>query len=111
MSRFLFSIVSWFPFSRAGRQTLIYLVISLCGPALTLLTWWAMETVEHFPDTTGSERLEVYARLATMVLAGLLIIIVALSCFISIRAIKIGKDGLEASSRGGDEDDDPPVVP
>lgn len=111
MTRFLYSIVSWFPFSRAGRQTLLYLVIALCGPALTLLGWWAMIEVRDFPGTTGEARLEVFARLATMVMAGLLVIIVALSCFVSIRAIKIGKDGLEANSYGGAEDDDPPIVP
>lgn len=113
LKKVFFSIVAWFPFTRAGRQTFIYLMIGLCGPALTILGWWAMETVRDFPGTTGTERLEVYARLATMVMVGLLVIIVALSCFVSIRAIKIGAGGIEAKGRGGEDhyDSDPPIIP
>ena len=110
LKRVFFSIVAWFPFTRAGRQTLVYVALSLCGPALTILVWWAMQVIRYFPDTTGQERLEAFAKLATMVTGGLLVIVIALACFVSIRAVKIGKDGIEAKSHGG-ENDDPPVIP
>lgn len=96
------SIGIFLPFGRDARHTLLYIVISLCGPALTLLAWWAMNEIKTFPGTSGAERLEAFARLATMAMGGLLVIVIALSCFVSIRAIKIGPNGIEAQGSGGE---------
>jgi hypothetical protein len=90
-----------FPFTREGRQTLIYLTLAGCGPALTGVVIWAMHVIETFPDADAAQRLDKFADLAFIIGAGLLIITVALACFVSIRAIKIGRDGLEAT--GGEE--------
>lgn len=90
---------TWIPFTRAGRQTLIYLALFGCGPALTWCIMRTLDVVEKFPNTTGEARLAAYVELAKPLTWSLLIIIVALACFVSIRAIKIGKDGLEAESQ------------
>lgn len=104
MIRWLRDFVGIFlPFSRDARHTLLYLVIALCGPSLTIMGWWAMDEIRTFPDTTGEARLEAFAKLATMAMGGLLIIVIALSCFVSIRAIKIGLNGIEAQGSGGDQ--------
>ena len=91
--------LTWLPYTRPGRQTLIYIVLALCGPALTVCIMHILDVVEKFPDTTGEARLTAYVELAKPLTWSLLIIVVALACFVSIRAIKIGPDGLEASSR------------
>lgn len=95
---------TWFPYGRSGRQTLLYIVLALCGPALTGCLLWILRVVETFPDTTGEQRLEAYVDLSKPLGWALLIIVVALACFVSIRAVKIGP--LEASSR--EDPVDPP---
>lgn len=91
---------TWVPFTHQGRQTLIYITLALCGPALTFCIMWALSVVEQFPGTSGEARLAAYVELAKPMTWALLIIVVALACFVSIRAIRIGKDGL--SAEGGD---------
>lgn len=93
--------LTWFPFARAARQTLIYIVLALSGPALTICVMWTLEVVERFAGVSAERRLEAYVELAKPLGWSLLIIIVALACFVSIRAIKIGP--LEAS--GGEQQD------
>lgn len=88
----------FFPFTREARQTLMYLVLAGCGPALTGCIMWALSVVEVFPGTSGDARLAAYVDLAKPLGWGLMIIIIALACFVSIRAIKVGKDGIEAQS-------------
>lgn len=89
------------PFTRDGRQTLIYLVLAGCGPALTFVVFWSMRVIQAFPGASAEQRLEKYANLAMLVGSALIIIVIALSCFVSIRAIKVGKDGIEAQGDGG----------
>lgn len=86
---------SIFPFTRDGRQTLIYIALAGCGPALTLLVMWAMDASQT------ANQWAIFADLANKVAWALLLIVLALAMFVSIRAIKVGKDGLEAS--GGDD--------
>lgn len=86
-----------FPFTRAGRQTLIYLILAGCGPALTAVTIWAMRVIRDWNEVNPAVRLERFASLAMVMASALVIIVIALACFVSIRAIKIGKDGIEAS--------------
>lgn len=86
-----------FPFTREGRQTLVYLVFAGCGPSLTLLVMWAMN------QSLGQPKLwPTFTRLATIVAVALLIITIALGMFVSIRALKISRGGIEAS--GGPDD-------
>lgn len=87
-----------FPLSHEGRQTLIYLVFAGAGPALTLLAMWIMarslEKQALWPTFTETARIVSWS---------LLIIVCGLGMFVSIRAIKIGKDGFEASGRDAPE--------
>lgn len=89
--------LTWFPYSREGRQTLIYLTLAGCGPALTLAMVWAMQTIRGWSEASATARLDKFAVLAYLIGAALLIIVTALACFVSIRAVKISKDGFEAT--------------
>lgn len=88
--------MSLFPFTREGRQTLVYLVFAGCGPALTVIVIWAMN------KALGMRLFDTFSRLSYVVAASLLIIVTGLAMFVSIRAVKIGKDGFEASGDNGD---------
>lgn len=84
-----------FPFSRDGRQTLIYIVFAFAGPALTAVVIWAM--------IEALERVALWATfrdLALIVAAALMVVVIGLAMFVSIRAIKVGRDGIEASGEG-----------
>lgn len=86
---------SWFPFSHEGRQTLVYIALTLAGPALTAVAIWVMTV------TKAARQWEIFASLADKIGWSLFIIVCALACFVSIRAIKISKDG--ASIEGRDQ--------
>lgn len=89
--------LTWFPYSREGRQTVIYLALAGCGPALTLVMMWAMNTIRFWDQADATARLDKFATLAILIGVALLIIVTALACFVSIRAVKISKDGFEAT--------------
>lgn len=82
-----------FPFQHEGRQTLIYLVFAGAGPALTLIALHVLE------QTEAARQWDIYAAMARILGWSLLIIVCGLGMFVSIRAIKLGKDGFEADSR------------
>jgi lysylphosphatidylglycerol synthetase-like protein (DUF2156 family) len=87
-----------FPFTRDGRQTLIYLVFALAGPALTAVVIWAM--------VKALEQVALWATfrdLALIVAAALMVVVIGLAMFVSIRAIKVGRDGVSAEGEGGGE--------
>lgn len=92
-----FNPLTWFPYTREGRQTLIYLALAGCGPALTLVMVWAMSLIRDWDQADPALRLDKFASLAYLIGTALLIIVTALACFVSIRAVKISKDGFEAS--------------
>lgn len=91
------------PFTREGRQTLVYLVFAGCGPVLTGVVIWAMAEALARVRLWGTFR-----DLALIVAAALLIIVCGLAMFVSIRAIRIGRDGFEANGDpgGGEADGD-----
>lgn len=93
------------PMSRAGRQTLVYLALVGCGPVLTACVMWAMNIIRHWEEVSPIARLDAYAKLAGWMALSLFVIVIALTLFVSIRAIKIGKGGLEAEAN--DNGDDP----
>jgi hypothetical protein len=88
--RFLRSLV---PFTHEGRQTLVYLVFAGAGPVLTILVFYAM--IRAFDEGQWGLGGELANKLAW----GLLILICALACFVSIRAIRLGKDGFGVEGR------------
>lgn len=88
---------TWVPFTHQGRQTLIYLIFAGAGPALCLMTIWAMvQALRH-------GLLKTFSNLSLVVAASLLIIVTGLAMFVSIRAVKLGKDGF--SAEGGNDGD------
>lgn len=85
-----------FPFTLEGRQTLIYLMFSLAGPAVSLMTLWAMnEALKHDLDSA-------FINLAYVVGWCLVIAVSGLAMFVSLRAVKLGKDGFEAKGDTGE---------
>jgi hypothetical protein len=94
------AVRSLFPFTQDGRQTLVYLVFAGAGPTLTLSVLWAMRALRD------AGKWDWFGRMSFWVLgAALLIIVCGLGMFVSIRAVKLGKDGLDV---GGWRDGDPP---
>ncbi len=87
---------SWFPYRHEGRQTLVYLVFAGSGPALCGITIWAMVRAldAGLPKT--------FSQLSLMVAACLLIITTGLAMFVSLRAVKLGKDGFSAEGGSGE---------
>lgn len=85
---------SWFPYTHQGRQTLVYLVFAGSGPALTCVVIWAMMRAldAQLPKT--------FSQLSLVVAACLLIITTGLAMFVSIRAVRLGKDGFSAEGGG-----------
>lgn len=86
------AVAGWFPFSFAGRQTLIYLIFAGAGPALTLLVWWAMR------QALAAKLVQEFSSLANTVALCLLIVVIGLAMYVSIRSLKIGPDGIEAAA-------------
>lgn len=86
-----------FPFTHEGRQTLIYLVFAGSGPALTALVLWIMR------EALARRLFGVFGNMAWLVGWSLFVIVCGLGMFVSIRAIKLGKDGF--SAEGGTPDD------
>lgn len=88
-----------FPFTHEGRQTLVYIVLAFAGPALTGVVMWAMSI------TRDEKHWDIFGSLADKVSWSLLIIVCALACFVSIRAIKIDKNGASIEGRDIPDDD------
>jgi len=86
---------TWFPFTHEGRQTLIYLVFAGSGPALCCIVIWGMVTALQ------NDLFKTFSNLALIVASCLLMVVTGLSMFVSIRAVKIGKDGF--SAEGGEK--------
>jgi hypothetical protein len=93
--------VKLFPFTREGRHTLIYLVFAGSGIALTAFVWWFAENALHY------RLFGTFTELARVVAAALLVTDIALGMFVSIRAIKIGPGGLDATGNNNDDSDKP----
>lgn len=92
------------PLTFAGRQTLIYVCLALSGPVLTGIVVWALASIRDWKDVDAVTKLARYAALTNYIAIALLIVVIALACFVSIRAIKIGRDGIEAESNNNGSD-------
>ena len=100
------AIRGWVPYTGEGRQTLLYMVLAGCAPALHGSIMWAMNVVKTFPGTTGEQRLNAYVKLAEPISYSLLIIVIALAMFVSLRSLKFSaKDGLDVQGRDLDTTD------
>lgn len=98
------ALAAAFPFSFAGRQTLIYLVFAGAGPAITLLLIWAMR------QSLAAKLWDQFTHLSNELALAHLIVVIGLAMFVSIRSLKIGPDGIEAQREAdaGGSDEDPP---
>lgn len=92
------------PLSQAGRQTLVYLSFAGAGPVIVGVLIWTLFEIRYWADASPATRLDRFATLADLVAVAHLVVIIALACFVSIRAIRIGKDGIEAESNGEGQD-------
>jgi hypothetical protein len=89
---------SIFPFSHEGRQTLIYLMFSLSTGILTLIVWWAMDRLFN------AQQWAMGKQLADKVAWALLMSVGGYACFVSVRAITLGKDGFGMQARDRPDD-------
>lgn len=99
------AIRSWVPYTGEGRQTLLYMVLAGCAPALHASIMWAMNVVKTFPGATGEARLAAYVKLAEPISYSLLIIVISLAMFVSLRSLKFSKDGLDVQGRDLDKNE------
>ena len=92
---------TWFPWTRQGRQTLIYLAYAGAGPALCLIVIWAMER------SLSMRLFATFTELSRYVAWALLVSVAGLASFVSLRAVKMGPIEVEGSpDRGDDEEED-----
>lgn len=89
-------ISDYLPYTREGRQTLVYLSFAGAGPILTVIVVWAMRAAERL------KLFDTFANLAYILASGLLVLVISLGMFVSLRALKVSKDGIEAT--GGEND-------
>jgi hypothetical protein len=89
---------SWVPYSHQGRQTLVYLVFAGSGPALTAVVIWSML------KALDADLSKTFSQLSLIVAACLLIITTGLAMFVSIRAVRLGKDGFSAEGGGDNQE-------
>jgi len=88
------------PFTTDGRATLIYVMFAGAGPAVMGAIIYAMRTIRNWTAAPANQRLDLFAGIADKLAWGLLIVLVTLACFISIRAIRFGKDGFNVNGNG-----------
>jgi len=86
-----------FPFTREGRQTLVYLSLAGAGPATSGINLWAMSVAADAGQWSSFHSLAMTNGMSNG------IIVTALAMFVSIRAIKISKNGFEANGDGTKE--------
>ena len=90
--------ITWFPFTKDGRATLIYIAFAGSVPALTALIAWILYTIRWF-DAPAIERLERFYQISMRVTIGFLLGMLVYGAFVSLRAFKASKDGLEFNSK------------
>jgi hypothetical protein len=94
------TLSKYLPFTREGRQTLIYLMFAGAGPALCLIVMWAMSGALAHVGLWS-----LFAQLSLIVAICLLVTVSGFAAFVAIRALKIGRDGF---SMEGAPQGDPP---
>ncbi len=96
--------LSWFPFTKDGRATLIYVFFALSVPALCGMLVYVLYTIRWF-DAPALDRLERFYQIGMRITIAMLLGMLAYAAFVSFRAFKAGKDGVEMNSK--DEEDGP----
>jgi cytochrome b subunit of formate dehydrogenase len=94
--------ITWFPFGKDGRATLIYMAFAGSVPAITGVIVWALYQIRWF-DAPALDRLERFYQVTMWLAYGFMIGMSAYAAFVSFRAFKASKEGFEFTSKD-DED-------
>lgn len=94
--------LTWFPYTRDGRATLIYIFFAFSVPALCGMLLYVLYTIRHF-DAPALDRLERFYQIGMRITAAMLLGMLAYAAFVSFRAFKAGKDGVEMNSKNDDD--------
>lgn len=97
-----FNFSKYFPFSKDGRATLVYLAFAGSVPALTAVVAWALYTIRYF-DAPATDRLERFYQISMKITYGVLLGMLIYGAFVAFRAFKAGKDGIEFNSKDDEE--------
>ncbi len=85
--------ISWFPFSKDGRATLVYIFFAGSVPVIFGGIIWALSQIRWF-DAPASDRLDKFYQITMWLAYGFLLGMVAYTAFVSIRALKVNwKEG------------------
>lgn len=90
--------LTWFPFTKDGRATLIYLTFAGSVPALTAILVYVLYTIRWF-DAPAIDRLERFYQIGMRITLAVLLSMLIYGAFISLRAFKASKDGVEFDSK------------
>ena len=83
--------ISWLPFTKDGRATLIYIFFAFSVPALCGMLVYVLYTIRWF-DAPALDRLERFYQIGMRVTLAMLLGMLAYAAFVSFRAFKAGKD-------------------
>jgi hypothetical protein len=95
--------LTWLPFTKDGRATLIYIFFALSVPALCGMLVYVLYTIRWF-DAPALDRLERFYQIGMRITLAMLLGMLAYAAFVSFRAFKAGKDGVEMNSKDEDSD-------
>ena len=95
--------ITWLPFTKDGRATLIYVFFALSVPALCGMLVYVLYTLRWF-DAPALDRLERFYQIGMRITLAMLLGMLAYAAFVSFRAFKAGKDGVEMNSKDEDSD-------
>lgn len=90
--------ITWFPFTKDGRATLIYIGFFGSMPILSAIIVYVLYTIRWF-DAPAIDRLERFYQIGMRVTLPFLLGTAIYGAFISFRAFHAGKDGLEFNSK------------
>lgn len=105
--------ISWFPFGKDGRATLVYIFFAGSVPVILGAIVWALYLIRWWNDAPALARLEKFYNITMWLSYGFMLGMVAYAAFVSIRAAKFNAkegtaefDGREDSGdivRSGDD--------
>lgn len=90
--------LTWFPFTKDGRATLIYIGFFGSMPVLSAIIVYVLYTIRWF-DAPAIDRLERFYQIGMRVTLAFLLGTLIYGAFISFRAFHAGKDGIGINSK------------
>lgn len=89
LGRGLLNVRGLFPFTHEGRATLVYLMFAGAGPAVMFAIIYGLRTIRDWTGAPAIQRLDRFAEIVDKLGWGMVIVLVTMACFISIRAFKL----------------------